>query len=142
MHEQHVARVVARAAKGLKVVALVLAVGCLVNGYLTVTIDQNSYYSPGSNMPRLPFRMQLDQFLSVTTGTLAWIALVAAAAYGLQVAAASLARGSSAAGGEVVGDPSDPFEPATPPVPVPLMAPRPTRPAASDVNPNDDIWKP
>jgi hypothetical protein len=143
--ERLVALVVRRAATGLKIGAGVLAVAVLVQGWLAYTIDMNAIYNAGFPNPSMPFKVKLQAFLQSSVSSMIWVALVVAAAYGLQVAAALLARRAEPVSDEVVEDPADLFT-ASPSavlaVPAP-PAPRWARTAPPpEVPVSDDIWKP
>ena len=141
--ERLVALVVRRASTGLKVAAGVLAVAVLVQGWLAYTIDMNEIYNPGFDNPQMPFKVKLQAFLQSTVSSLIWIALLVAAAYGLQVAAALLARRAEPVSDEVVDDPADLFT-ASPsavlsaPSTIPTPAPRWMRQAPPEVPVSDD----
>ena len=107
--ERLVALVVRRAATGLKIAAGVLAVGALVQGYLAATIDMNEIYNPGFDNPSLPFKLQLQGFLQNSLSSLTWVALVVAAAYGLQIAAVMLVRRVEAEAVSEATEPEDLF---------------------------------
>lgn len=145
--ERLVALVVRRASTGLKIAAGALGVAVLVQGWLAYTIDMNEIYNPGFGNPTMPFKVKLQSFLSASLSSLIWVALLVAAAYGLQVAAALLARRAEPVSDEVVDDPADLFtaspaavlsEPSIAPTP----APRWMRQAPPEVPVSDDIWKP
>ncbi len=145
--ERLVALVVRRAATGLKIAAGVLFVAALVQGWLAYTIDMNEIYGGDSFTPKMPFKVKLQSFLQQSLSSFIWVALVVAAAYGLQVAAALLARRAEPPSDEVVEDPADLFT-ASPsavlaaPSTVPTPAPRWMRQAPPEVPVSDDIWKP
>jgi hypothetical protein len=144
--ERLVALVVRRAATGLKIAAGVLLVAVLVQGWLAYTIDMNEIYGGGGFSPEIPFKVKLQSFLQQSVSSLIWVALVVAAAYGLQVAAALLARRTESVSDEVVEDPADLFTASPSAV---LAAPAPPAPRwartaapAPEVLVSDDIWKP
>jgi hypothetical protein len=144
--ERLVALVVRRAATGLKIAAGVLFVVVLVQGWMAYNIDMNEIYNPGFDNPKMPFKVKLQSFFQTTVTSMIWVALVVAAAYGLQVAAALLARrAGETPGDEVVEDPADLFTAspsavlATPAPPAPRWARTASPP---EVPVSDDIWKP
>jgi hypothetical protein len=145
--ERLVALVVRRASTGLKIAAGVLGVAVLVQGWLAYTIDMNEIYNAGFDNPEMPFKVKLQSFLQQSVSSLIWVALLVAAAYGLQVAAALLARRGEPVSDEVVDDPADLFT-ASPsavlsaPSTIPTPAPRWMRQAPPEVPVSDDIWKP
>jgi hypothetical protein len=144
--ELWVAMVVRRAATGLKIAAGVLAVGALVQGYLTATIDMNEIYNPGFDSPAPPFKLQLQGFLQSTVSSLIWVALVVAAAYGLQIAAVMLVRRAEAEAVSEAAEPEDLFTASpsavlsTPSPPLPRWARNNT--PTPEVAVDDAIWKP
>ena len=123
--EQRLAPVVRRAALGLKVIAVLLALGTLYNSWIATFVDLNQFYPESGPSPQLPMRVKIPQFLGNLAPNVAWCCLVFAAAVALQIMVARLAR---ADGEPVAGD--ETFDP-------PIIAERPTAVSKAMPDPRD-----
>lgn len=85
LQEAQLARVARRSAKILKIVAAVLALGAVVNGWLNATIDQNEFY--GGPPVDFPFKWKLQQFFFGALTGLGWAALILTAGFAIEIVA-------------------------------------------------------
>jgi len=133
-----IARVARRSAKILKIAAGVIAVGAVVNGWISATTDQNKFY--GGAATDFPFEWKLQQFLNSTLWNLGWAGLILAAAFALEIVGLRAARPPEALAG--------PLE-STPVSAAPTIAPTnfAARPAAAPTPPpmkianDEDLWR-
>ncbi len=86
-----ITRVARRSAKILKIAAAVLAVGAIVNGWISATTDQNQFYNGGPPID-FPFTWRLRQFLDSTLWNLGWAVLILAAAFAIEIIGLRSAR--------------------------------------------------
>jgi len=133
-----IARVARRSAKILKIAAGVIAVGAIVNGWISATTDPNEFY--GGPSVDYPFKWKLLQFLSSALSNLGWAALVLAAAFAIEIVGLRAARLPEAPAGPLESTPVSPaptaattnfaVRPAAAPTPPPMKI-------ASD----EDLWR-
>ena len=79
------ARVARRSAKILKIVAAALAVGAVINAWISATTDQNEFY--GGPPTEFPFKWKLQQFLAAALYNLGFAGLMLAAAFAIEIVA-------------------------------------------------------
>ena len=77
------ARVARRSAKILKIVAAALAVGAVINAWISATTDQNEFY--GGPPTEFPFKWKLQQFLAAALYNLGFAGLILAAAFAIEI---------------------------------------------------------
>lgn len=138
------ARVARRSAKILKIVAVVLAIGAFLNGWIYAATDQDQFYYGGGPSPDFPLWWKLQQFLSTALPGLGFAALVLAAGFAIEIVALRATR---------LADPTTELSEFAPtPTPVaeptnfaarPAPAPTPATPSAPPPMKiaNDEIWR-
>lgn len=140
------ARVARRSAKILKIVAVVLAIGAFLNGWIYAATDQDQFYYGGGPSPDFPLWWKLQQFLSTALPGLGFAALVLAAGFAIEIVALRATRPPEPAAelSEFTPTPTPASEttnfaarPAQAPAQVALT---PTAPPPMKIA-NDEIWR-
>lgn len=123
--EQRLELVVRRAALGLKVIAVLLALGTIYSAWTSTFVDLNQFFPGAGPSPQLPMRAKISQFAGNPAPNVAWCCLVFAAAVALQIMMVRLGRTQAE---PAVGD--DTFDP-------PIVAERPTAVSTAMPDPRD-----
>jgi|JI10StandDraft_1071094.scaffolds.fasta_scaffold131920_2 hypothetical protein len=137
------ARVARRSAKILKIVAAALAVGAVINAWISATTDQNEFY--GGPPTEFPFKWKLQQFLAAALYNLGFAGLILAAAFAIEIIGLRATRLPEPAGAAsytpVSSAPAaEPSNFAARPAPTPAAA-SPSAPPPMKIT-NDDMWRP
>jgi len=133
-----ISRVARRGAKILKIAAVAIVVGAVVNGWFAATVDQSEFY--GGPSTDFPFKWKLQQFLNAALGNLAWAALILAAAIAIELVGLRAARLPEAPVGLPDSMPASPTPTATPTNFAARPAPAPTPPPMMIAG-DEDIWR-
>lgn len=138
MATAQIARIARRSTRILKIAAGVIAIGAVVNGWISATFDQNEMY--GNPPMDFPFQYELNQFLYATVPNLGWAALILAAAFAIEIVGLRAAR-TPQAPAELPGSNPSSSSPTAAPTnfaarPTPAPTPPPMK-IASD----EDIWR-